>query len=72
MPNAKCQSSNEVRAKPNFKTQTIALDFGIVEFGFDHYQKGWSRKKSKIRHSGKSRSPEPIEIIPRGAGLSQE
>jgi hypothetical protein len=48
------------------------LDFGIVEFGFDHYQKGWSRKKSKIRHFGKSRSPEPIEIIPRGAGLSQE
>jgi hypothetical protein len=72
MPNTKCQSSNEARAKPNFKTQIIALDFGIVEFGFDHYQKGWSRKKSKIRHFGKSRSPEPIEIIPRGAGLSQE
>jgi len=32
----------------------------------------WIRKKSWNRHSGESRSPEPIEIIPRGAGLSQE
>jgi hypothetical protein len=33
MPNVKCQSSNKARAAPNFKTQIIAPDFGIVEFG---------------------------------------